>query len=132
MIDIELLTLKQLREISNLMSQYDLGPESAKSLNHPMLNKRCVCRTFSAGVHIGDVVYINGMEAKLINSFRLWQWTDGGLSLSAIANNGIKKGRLNFTGEVYLTNVIEFIPMSDKAFNTLSPFVEDREDHDKC
>jgi hypothetical protein len=32
---------------------------------HPMLGRRCLIRTYSAaGVHIGDVVYINGMEVR--------------------------------------------------------------------
>jgi len=93
--------------------------------NHVMLGRRCIIRTYSAGVHIGDVVYANGMEVKLENALRLWQWTNGGLSLSAVANNGIKGGRLNRTGEVYLTNVIEFIPTTPEAEATFVKFIED-------
>lgn len=92
---------------------------------HPMLGKRCLIRTYSAGVHIGDVVYADGMEVKLDNALRLWKWTDGGLSLSAVANNGIKGGRLNKTGEVYLTNAIEFIPTTPAAEETYVKFIED-------
>ena len=93
-----------------------------------MLNRRCLLRTYSAGVHIGDVVYINpdnSMEMKLENALRLWKWEGGGLSLSAVANNGIKGGRLNRTGEVYLTNVIEIIPTTAKAEKTYEKFIED-------
>ena len=93
--------------------------------NHVMLGRRCIIRTYSAGVHIGDVVYANGMEVKLANALRLWQWTSGGLSLSAVANSGIKGGRLNRTGEVYLTNVIEFIPTTPEAEATFVKFIED-------
>ena len=95
---------------------------------HPMLGKRCIIRTYSAGVHIGDVVYVNpenSMEVKLENALRLWKWEGGGLSLSAVANNGINGGRLNRTGEVFLTNVIEFIPTSEKAEKTYAKFIED-------
>ena len=91
-----------------------------------MLNRRCLVRTYSAGVHIGDVVFAEGMEIQLKNALRLWQWTDGGLSLSAVANNGIKNGRLNFTGEVYLTNVIEIIPTTEQAEMTYEKFIEDK------
>jgi hypothetical protein len=94
--------------------------------SHPMLGRRCLVRTYSAGVHIGDVVYISGMECKLQNALRLWKWENGGLSLSAVANNGIVKGRLNETGEVYLTNVIEFIPTTPAAEKTYAEFVEDK------
>lgn len=107
-----------------------IKPQERQTQNpvHPMLGKRCVIRTYSAGVHIGDVEYINpnnSMEVKLTNALRLWRWTDGGLSLSAVANNGIKGGRLNRTGEVYLTNVIEFIPTTPEAEKTFLKFIED-------
>ena len=56
---------------------------------------------------------------------RLWRWSGGGLSLSAIANNGVKEARINRTGEVYLTNVIEFIPTTEAAEKTFLKFIED-------
>ncbi len=90
-----------------------------------MLGKRCVIRTYSAGVHIGTVSQVSGMEVLLKDSLRLWKWEGGGLSLSAVANNGIKGGRLNRTGEVYLTNVIEFIPTTPEAEKTYVKFIED-------
>lgn len=102
--------------------------EEKSSKDHPMLGKRCLIRTYSAGVHIGDVVEINpnnSMEVRLEDSLRLWKWEDGGLSLSAVANNGIKGGRLNKTGEVYLTNAIEYIPTTKKAEKTYAEFIED-------
>ena len=82
-------------------------------------------RTYSAGVHIGDVKEFNGMEVHLENALRLWRWEGGGLSLSAVANNGIKAGRLNKTGEVFLTNVIEIIPTTPAAEKTYANFIED-------
>jgi hypothetical protein len=93
---------------------------------HPMLGRRCLIRTYSAGVHIGDVSFVDGMEVKLENALRLWKWENGGLSLSAVAANGIKGGRLNHTGEVYLTNVIEFIPTTPEAEATYVKFIEDK------
>lgn len=93
--------------------------------NHPMLGRRCLIRTYSAGVHIGDVVHAEGMEVKLDNALRLWKWEGGGLSLSAVANNGIKGGRLNRTGEVFLTNAIEFIPTTEIAEKSFVNFIED-------
>ena len=96
--------------------------------NHPMLGKYCIIRTYSAGVHIGVVAWVaphNSMEVKLTDAIRLWSWSDGGLSLSAVANNGIKGGRINITGEVYLTNAIEYIPVSEKAKATFDAFIED-------
>lgn len=129
-LDINDLTLKQVKEIQRLLSVPSVIGEVkpfAKEA-HPMLGKRCLVRTYSAGVHIGDVAWINpenSMEVKLENALRLWKWEGGGLSLSALANNGIKGGRLNKTGEVLLTNAIEFIPTTEMAEATFIKFIED-------
>lgn len=111
-----------LGEIKELIKIFGNG--SAGSKAHPMLNRRCLIRTYSAGVHIGDVTYIDGMEVKLGNALRLWKWEGSGLSLSAVAADGIKGGRLNRTGEVYLTNVIELIPTTEQAEKSFERFIE--------
>lgn len=118
------LTIWQIKEIKSILG---LNQERLQN-NHPMLGKRCLLRTYSAGVHIGDVVWVNpdnSMEVKLENSMRLWKWEGGGLSISAIANNGMNGGRVNKTGEVFLTNVIEFIPTSSVAEKTYIKYIED-------
>lgn len=118
------LTLGQIKEIGNLLNIQNKPANDS----HPMIGKRCIIRTYSAGVHIGDVVWINpqnSMEVKLINSLRLWKWEGGGLSLSAVANNGINGGRLNRTGDIFLTNAIEYIPTTDVAEKTYVKFIED-------
>lgn len=117
------LTIGEVKELQRFFV-----PTERATFTHPMLGKRCLLRTYSAGVHIGDVVWINpenSMEVRLENALRLWSWKDGGLSLSAVANNGIKSGRLNKTGEVFLTNVIEFIPTTCAAEATYAKHIED-------
>jgi hypothetical protein len=126
MINIEELTIKQCRELSALLAGTPAVATNT-SAEHPMLGRRCLLRTYSAGVHIGRIVYINptnSMEVKLVDALRLWNWDGGGLSLSDVANRGIKGGRLNATGEVYLTNVIEIIPTTAVAEKTYEKFVE--------
>lgn len=123
---IDNLTFGEIKELMAIFGK--VGAERTVSSN-PMLGKRCLIRTYSAGVHIGDVVWINpenSMECKLENSLRLWKWEGGGLSLSAVANNGIKGGRLNETGEVLLTNAIEYIPTTKNAEETYVKFTEDK------
>lgn len=122
-IDINNLTFGQIKQIQSMFND---KTETTPSFSHPMLGRRCLIRTYSAGVHIGDIEYINGMELKLKNALRLWRWENGGLSLSSVASNGIKGGRLNETGEVYLTNVIEIIPTTLQAEQTYVQFVEDK------
>nr|WP_294563099.1 hypothetical protein [uncultured Rhodopila sp.] len=116
-------------EARQLAAMFNVGPHtlvgSAAHVQHPMVGRRCLIRTYSAGVHIGDIKRTDGMEVQLENALRLWKWEGGGLSLSAVANNGIKGGRLNKTGEVYLTNVIEMIPTTKEAEKTYAKFIEE-------
>jgi hypothetical protein len=131
--DINDLTLRQLKEIQAFLPAAPISISTAstgvfETKPHPMLGRRCLIRTYSAGVHIGDVAWINpqnSMELKLTNALRLWKWEGGGLSLSAVAKNGIKGGRLNRTGEVFLTNSIEYIPTTEEAEKTYAKFIED-------
>ena len=118
--------LEQLMALAELLGT--TTDEKPQIQSHPMLGKRCLIRTYSAGVHIGDVAWVNpdnSMEIKLESSLRLWKWEGGGLSLSAVANNGIKGGRLNRTGEVFLTNAIEFIPTTESAEKSYEKYIED-------
>lgn len=118
--DIDNLTIGEARKIAAVFGK---ATDDERG-RHPMLGRRCLIRTFSAGVHIGDVESVNGMEVHLKNAIRLWKWTGGGLSLSAVANDGIRGGRLNRTGEVYLTNVIEIIPTTNAAEMSYAKFIE--------
>ena len=123
--DINELTIGQAKELSALFG----NTTTTVTNTHPMIGKRCLVRTYSAGVHIGDVTWVNnesGMECKLENSLRLWKWEGGGLSLSAVATNGIKGGRLNETGTIALTNAIEYIETTKEAEATYGQFTEDK------
>jgi hypothetical protein len=134
---IENVMIKELTEVLNVLKAKAAQDKVADSVlgvdkeiackGHPMLGRRCLIRTYSAGVHIGDVVFVNGDECKLENALRLWSWENGGLSLSAIANNGVKKARLNKTGEIYLTNILEIIATTPIAEATFVKFIEDLE-----
>jgi hypothetical protein len=101
--------------------------QSTLPAQHSMIGRRCLIRTYSAGVHIGDVVSVsNGTEVLLKNALRLCkcECEGGGLSLSAVASKGIKGGRLNNTGEVLLTNAIEFIPTTATAEDSYAKYIE--------
>ena len=80
-LDINDLTLKQIKEIQGLVCV----PSEIREIKpfvkeaHAMLGKRCLVRTYSAGVHIGDVVWINpenSMEVKL-ESWEVGQMNGG-------------------------------------------------------
>lgn len=80
--------------------------------------KYVLVRTYSAGVHCGYLKARRGGEATLLNARRLWYW-DGAASLSQLAVDGVKKPEnCKFpceVPEIDLINVIEVIPMSEKA-----------------
>ena len=83
-----------------------------------MIGKYCMVRTYSAGVFAGTLVERNGKEALLSNARRIWYW-DGAASLSQLAQSGTSKPEhCKFpepVDEVLLTEVIEIIPITDKA-----------------
>ena len=121
------ITIGEAREIANLFGGTQPVAADKPSWTHPLIGKRVLVRTYSAGVHIGTLVSVNpdnAMECHLKDALRLWKWTGGGLSLSAVAHNGIKGGRLNRTDEVVLTNAIEYIPTTPEAEATYVKFIE--------
>lgn len=129
-INIDELTVAQCREIAAMFGNLkgELSAERKPAWAHPLIGKRVLVRTYSAGVHIGTLESVNpdnAMECHLKDALRLWKWNNGGLSLSAVAHNGIKGGRLNRTDEVTLTNAIEYIPVTVEAWESYEKFIED-------
>lgn len=78
----------------------------------------CMVRTYSAGVFAGYIAKRDGKEAVLKNARRIWYW-DGAASLSQLATDGTSKpDNCKFpcaVDEVTLTEVIEIIPITEKA-----------------
>ena len=74
-------------------------------------------RTFSAGVHFGELISRDGQEVHLANARRLWSWA-GALSLSEIAMTGcnIKGSKISVpVDEIILTQAVEVIKVSPKS-----------------
>lgn len=88
------------------------------NLENKMLNKYCMVRTYSAGVFAGTLAERNGKEALLKNARRIWYWS-GAATLSQLAVEGTtdpKKCKFPCeVSEILLTEVIEIIPISEKA-----------------
>ena len=82
----------------------------------------CIVRTYSAGVFAGYVKGI-GAERTVFNARRLWSWA-GAASLSQLAVDGtIKPEGCKFpteVAEVELTGVIEVIPCTEKARQSIA------------
>jgi hypothetical protein len=82
----------------------------------PMIGQHCVVRTYSAGVHLGEVVSKDGKNVVLKDARRLWHWK-GAFTLNAVAQEGVKTGsRISVAvPTLELTEAIELIPTTEAA-----------------
>jgi len=89
--------------------------------------KYVIARTYSAGVFAGYLKVIKGKEAMLLNARRIWYWS-GAASLSQLAVDGTSKPKeCKFpteVPEVLLTEVIEVLPVSEKARKSIQEVPE--------
>ena len=91
--NIDELTLGQIKEIQSL-TLGDVSPSGVfPKLKNSLIGKKAIIRTYSAGVHYGEVAEKEGNEIILKNARRLWYWKtqNKGISLSEIANHGVHK-----------------------------------------
>lgn len=93
-----------------------------------MKNKIVLVRTKSAGVHFGTLVSDPGIEITLEKSQRIWYWS-GAATLSQLAMDGIgnpANSKITMSvNSIFLTGVIEIIPMSKKSiinFSKIKPW----------
>ncbi len=87
-----------------------------------IIGKKCIVRTYSAGVFFGTVVERDGKEATLTNARRLWYW-EGAASLSQLAVSGTSKPlKCKFpvpVPTVILTEVIEILAAEPEAIASI-------------
>jgi hypothetical protein len=97
--------------------------DGAQQGDTKMIGRTCMVRTFSAGVFAGVLESRDGKEAVLSNARRIWYWA-GAASLSQLAIDGTSKpSECKFpiaVPEVLLTEVIEIIPMTEKAVASIA------------
>ena len=116
MIDINELTIGQIREIAATFPAL-FGKTATANIADGMVGKYAIVRCYSAGVHAGIVAAIDGDKAVLTDSRRLWSWKAvDGVALSGVAQFGIVGGKIDAANpEIYLTGVIEIIPCTNAA-----------------
>ena len=112
--DIDSLTFGELKQIANIFNKTQTQTES------PMIGRKCVVRTYSAGVHFGTVAAHNDKQVVLTNARRIYYW-EKAFTLSAVAKHGIGgNSKVScVTDEILLTEAIELIPMKEKAIKNL-------------
>ena len=117
-IDINSLTIGQAKELASL---FGAAQPQQPSLNS-MVGKKCVIRTYSAGVWFGEVAEKSGNEVIVKNARRLWKWWAAeGISLSSVALHGVKheESRIAEAVPAVWMEAIELIPASDKAIASI-------------
>ena len=88
---------------------------------HPYLGRKCIIRTYSAGVHYGELVSVDGKTVRLKNTIRIWYWS-GACSLSQLAMEGTKNpSECKFAVPVDDIEIerIEIIPCTDEAIASI-------------
>jgi hypothetical protein len=85
-----------------------------------LIGKFVVVRTYSAGVHAGILVCKKGKEVRLVDSYRIWSWTQAETntgSLSAVSQHGVGPGSKigNAVSVIELTEAVEVIECSERA-----------------
>lgn len=92
--------------------------EEKTSLSNEFIDKFVITRTYSAGVHAGILKELDGTQAVLEHSRRIWCWA-AAATLSQLAVDGTSKpDECKFPCSVpstILTEVIEILLVSDKA-----------------
>ncbi len=116
--NIDDLTLGQAKQLAALVG----GSKPASS--HPFIGRYVIARCYSAGVHAGTVVSVDGENVILKDSRRLWNWKAAeGVALSGLAQNGMAKSSGckidTLNPEIYLTGVCELIPCAAGVEKTI-------------
>ena len=114
MIDINSLTIGQAKELAALFG----GAQSQQSGLNGMIGKKCIVRTYSAGVWFGEIAEKSGNEVIVKNARRMWKWWAAeGISLSSVALHGVKHNESKIVEAVPAVwlEAIELIQASEKA-----------------
>jgi hypothetical protein len=116
------LTIGQAKELA---AMFGAGKQTeAVALPHPMIGEYVIARCYSAGVHAGEVVSVDGENVILKDSRRLWSWKAAdGVALSGVAQHGITKQSCKIDTQnplIYLTGVCELIPCTRKAKESIN------------
>jgi len=122
-ININEMTLGQLKEIA---AMFNLQTQNQAQTQHVFVGKYVIARCYSAGVHAGEVVSVDGESVILKNSRRLWSWkANDGVALSGVAQTGVKSGSCKIdvvNPEILLNGVCELITCSDISKTSINDY----------
>lgn len=110
----------------------ELAAISSIKAGHPYVGKQVIVRARDAGVHYGRLVSVDGRHVVLTDSRRMYYWwAKKGISLSAVANYGLKEDEsLKITGALEYIDILdacEVIPCTTEcvaSFDRVAPYEE--------
>jgi len=117
--DINNLTIGQAKELA---SMFGAAPQQETIKSKSIVGKKCIVRTYSAGVWFGEITEKCGEEVIVKNARRMWRWWAAeSISLSAVAIHGIdhEKSKICEAVEILWLKAIELIPCTDKAIKSI-------------
>jgi len=84
-----------------------------------ILGKKCIVRSYDAGVYFGTVTNVEGETVRVENVRNIWKW-EGASCLSQIANDGIRDGKVSpIVKSMVLNHCCQIIPCMNKAITNL-------------
>ena len=84
-----------------------------------ILDKKCIVRSYDAGVYYGTVTAVDGETVKVENVRNIWYW-EGANCLSDVATNGITSGKVSrVVSSMVLNRYCQIIPCEDAAIKNL-------------
>ena len=85
-----------------------------------ILGKKCIVRSYDAGVYYGTVTEVNGETVKMENVRNIWYWK-GANCLTDIAANGVGDGSRvsRVVSSMVLNRCCQIIPCTDAAIKNL-------------
>ena len=86
----------------------------ADSVSAKPAGPEVIIRTYSAGVHVGQLTHREGREVTLTNARRIWSWS-GAFTLNEISQSGLdrKKSRISKpVPEILLLEAVEVLPVA--------------------
>lgn len=120
-INIDDLTLKQIREIQKLVPT--MGAQTAPQSR--FIGKTVILRCNAAGVFLADLADKQGQQVFARNAYRIFCW-EGAFTLSEVSQTGISKGsRVSKPmPEIEISDCIEVIPVTERAKESILNYVE--------
>lgn len=116
------LTIGQAKELAAMFGAQNQPASTPDVGLNSMIGKKCIIRTYSAGVWFGEIAQKSGTEVIVKNARRMWRWHAAkSISLSAVAVHGINqaKSKIAPAVEEQWLDAIELTPCTATAITSI-------------